>query len=78
MLECLLAIVRPRFLTCHRRYYDFQEMLKDEIRTLTYRDSIYKNAHLFKGKTVLDVGSGTGILSMFAAKAGAARVIAVS
>ena len=53
-------------------------MLKDEIRTLTYRDSIYKNAHLFKGKTVLDVGSGTGILSMFAAKAGAARVIAVS
>lgn len=39
---------------------------------------MYYNKHLFKGKTVLDVGSGTGILCMFAAKAGAARVIGVS
>lgn len=56
----------------------FQEMLKDEVRTLTYRNSIYHNKHLFKGKIVLDVGCGTGILSMFAAKAGAAKVIGVS
>uniref|UniRef100_A0A914X1K6 Uncharacterized protein n=1 Tax=Plectus sambesii TaxID=2011161 RepID=A0A914X1K6_9BILA len=52
-----------------------EEMLKDEVRTLTYRNAIYHNKHLFKGKVVLDVGSGTGILSMFAAKAGAKKVI---
>ncbi|XP_070799698.1 protein arginine N-methyltransferase 1-like [Pituophis catenifer annectens] len=48
-----------------------EEMLKDEVRTLTYRNSMFHNRHLFKGKVVLDVGSGTGILCMFAAKAGA-------
>lgn len=52
--------------------------MKDEIRTLTYRNSMYHNRHLFKDKIVLDVGSGTGILSMFAAKAGAKKVIGVS
>jgi len=53
-------------------------MLKDEVRTVTYRNAIYHNRHLFKGKVVMDVGSGTGILSMFAAKAGARKVFAVS
>lgn len=53
-------------------------MLKDEVRTLTYRNSMFHNKHLFKDKVVLDVGSGTGILCMFAAKAGAKKVIGVS
>jgi protein arginine N-methyltransferase 1 len=52
-------------------------MLKDEVRTLTYRNSIYHNTHLFKNKVVLDVGCGTGILCMFAAKAGARKVIGI-
>ena len=52
-------------------------MLKDEIRTMSYRNSIYQNKHLFQDKVVLDVGCGTGILCMFAAKAGAKLVIGV-
>uniref|UniRef100_A0A7S0N8X0 type I protein arginine methyltransferase n=1 Tax=Cryptomonas curvata TaxID=233186 RepID=A0A7S0N8X0_9CRYP len=54
-----------------------EEMLKDEVRTLAYRDALLKNAHILKGKVVLDLGCGTGILSMFAAQAGAAHVYAV-
>lgn len=32
-----------------------EEMLKDTVRTLSYRNAIMQNGHLFKGKTVLDV-----------------------
>lgn len=52
-------------------------MLKDTIRTDAYRDFVYENKDLFAGKTVLDVGTGTGVLSMFCAKAGAAHVYSV-
>jgi predicted RNA methylase len=54
-----------------------EEMLKDEVRTRTYQMAILNNRHLFEGKVVLDVGCGTGILSMFAVQAGASHVYAV-
>lgn len=79
-----LSSTKPEDMTSRDYYFDsyahfgiHEEMLKDEVRTLTYKNAMYHNKHLFKGKTVLDIGSGTGILSMFAAKAGAARVIAI-
>ncbi|ORY47346.1 putative arginine n-methyltransferase [Rhizoclosmatium globosum] len=54
-----------------------ETMLKDVVRTESYRDCFYLNKDFFKDKIVLDVGCGTGILSMFAAKAGAKHVYAV-
>ena len=49
-------------------------MLKDEPRTLAYKRFIEENTELFTDKIVVDVGAGTGILSLFAAKAGAKQV----
>jgi SAM-dependent methyltransferase len=54
-----------------------QGMLQDFVRTSIYQFALFENAADFQGKTVLDVGAGTGILSFFAARAGAARVYAV-
>jgi len=76
--------VAPGEMTSKDYYFDsyghfgiHEEMLKDEVRTLTYRNSMYNNAHLFKDKIVLDVGCGTGILCMFAKKAGAKHVYGI-
>ena len=54
-----------------------EEMLKDVVRTRSYMNAIEQNKHLFKDKVVLDIGCGTGILSMFAARAGARKVYAI-
>ncbi|OOQ82413.1 putative protein arginine N-methyltransferase [Penicillium brasilianum] len=66
-----------RYFTSYDHHGIHEEMLKDDVRTRSYRDSIYQNRHIFKDKVVLDVGCGTGILSMFAARAGAKHVIGV-
>lgn len=52
-------------------------MLTDRARQEAYAKAITNNAVLFKDKVVLDVGAGTGILSVFCVKAGAKCVYAV-
>eukprot|EP01083_Nonionella_stella_P063003 163787_1 len=52
-------------------------MLRDKHRTLSYKNFIDNHKALFQDKIVMDIGCGTGVLSIFAAKAGAKHVIAV-
>ena len=54
-----------------------QNMLQDTARTTAYHRAIMANAEHFEGKVVMDLGCGSGILSFFAAQAGAARVYAI-
>lgn len=54
-----------------------REMISDKVRTDAYRDALLKNPSLLNGAVVMDIGCGTGILSLFAAQGGASRVIAV-
>ncbi|CAN0909002.1 Probable protein arginine N-methyltransferase 6 [Linum grandiflorum] len=54
-----------------------EEMIKDRVRTDTYRSAILQHQSHIEGKVVLDVGCGTGILAIFCAQAGAKRVYAV-
>src|SRR4051794_38991754 len=52
-------------------------MLEDHKRTGAYYNAVLQNRRQFEGKVVHDVGTGSGILAIFAAKAGARRVYAV-
>lgn len=54
-----------------------EEMIADHVRTNTYRMAIMRNSDSIRGKVVLDVGAGTGVLSIFCAQAGAKKVYAV-
>jgi len=58
--------------------YHQKDMLTDRHRMESYYAAIVgNNSDRFKGKVVLDVGAGTGILALWAAQAGASRVFAV-
>jgi predicted RNA methylase len=60
-----------------RNVFIHSEMLLDEPRTLAYKRAIEFHSEFIKGRVVLDVGCGTGVLAIFCAKAGAKKVYAV-
>ena len=49
-------------------------LLRDYVRTMSYRTAIERHV---KNKTVIDLGSGSGILAIFAAQSGASKVFAI-
>ncbi|KAK3210842.1 hypothetical protein Dsin_015548 [Dipteronia sinensis] len=57
--------------------YHQKEMLSDRVRMDAYYNAIFQNKHHFQGKAVLDVGTGSGILAIWSAQAGARKVYAV-
>ena len=59
-------------------YFDIHRtMLDDVARTAAYRVALEENPSCVHGKKVLDIGCGTGILSMFAARGGASEVVGI-
>jgi len=65
------------YFSSYSHFYIHEEMLKDRIRTGSYMDACLKNKEQFKDKIVLDIGCGTGILSIFAVRAGAKHVYGI-
>ena len=57
--------------------YHQKDMLEDQDRMTAYFNSVKMNPTQFKDKVVLDVGTGSGILAIWAAQAGAKHVYAV-
>jgi histone-arginine methyltransferase CARM1 len=66
-----------QYFSYYAKLVNQQNMLNDLVRTSKYKDGILNNAIDFKGKIVMDVGCGSGILSIFAAQAGAKKVYAI-
>ncbi|CAF3212258.1 unnamed protein product [Rotaria socialis] len=57
-------------------HYDIhKEMLQDTVRTESYLKTIQENVDIFRNKIILDVGCGTGILSMACIKYGHAKMV---
>ena len=59
-------------------FFDIHRTMLDDVpRTAAYRTALERNPSLTRDAAVVDIGCGTGILSMFAARGGAKRVVGV-
>ena len=60
----------------YAQLYHQKQMLADHNRMAAYHSAILGNMDVFKDKVVMDVGTGSGILAVWAAQAGARKVYA--
>jgi len=61
----------------YSQLYHQKQMLADHNRMAAYHSAILGNSDVFDGKVVMDIGTGSGILAVWAAQAGARKVYAV-
>lgn len=61
----------------YAQLYHQKQMLADHNRMAAYHSAIMGNPQIFKDKVVMDVGTGSGILAVWAAQAGARIVYAL-
>jgi type I protein arginine methyltransferase len=61
----------------YAQLYHQKTMLQDHARMAAYHAAIRGNADVFRDKVVLDIGTGSGILAVWAAQAGARKVYAI-
>ena len=61
----------------YAQLYHQKQMLQDHNRMAAYHSAILGNQDVFRDKVVMDIGTGSGILAVWAAQAGARKVYAI-
>lgn len=73
----LKATSADYYFESYNHYGVHEDIFQDGVTIPAFQQAITQNSHIFQGKVVLEVCSGLGLCSLFAAKAGARKVIAI-